>query len=93
MVAIRGKGKEHAKWSPVSTAFYRLLPSVEIKGSIKKELAEELKKTCPMGVFDIEGGKAVVANERSCTACRECIREEKFRENVVLGKRDKHFEC
>jgi len=28
-----------------------------------------------MGVFDIEDNKAVVANPRNCTICRECIRD------------------
>lgn len=26
--AVKGVGKEHAKWSPVATAAYRLLPEV-----------------------------------------------------------------
>ena len=26
--AVKGIGKTHAKWSPVATAFYRLLPEV-----------------------------------------------------------------
>ena len=29
--AEKGIGRNHAKWSPVSTAFYRLLPSIKIK--------------------------------------------------------------
>lgn len=28
----KGIGKTHAKWSPVSTAFYRLLPDIEVDG-------------------------------------------------------------
>lgn len=31
MHAIKGVGKEHAKWSPVSTAFYRLMPEITFK--------------------------------------------------------------
>ena len=26
--AVKGLGKTHAKWSPVATAFYRMLPEV-----------------------------------------------------------------
>lgn len=26
--AVKGIGKEHAKWSPVATAWYRMLPEV-----------------------------------------------------------------
>ena len=29
--AERGIGKKHAKWSPVSTCFYRLMPSIKIE--------------------------------------------------------------
>jgi DNA-directed RNA polymerase I and III subunit RPAC1 len=28
--AEKGIGKKHAKWSPVSTCFYRLMPNVNI---------------------------------------------------------------
>lgn len=50
----KGIGKTHAKWSPVSTAYYRLVPNIEIKEEIVGQDAEELKGVCPMGVFDIE---------------------------------------
>merc|ERR1712183_364833 len=40
--------------------------------------AKKLVKTCPKGVFDIEevpeiGKRAIVANPRQCSTCRECI--------------------
>ena len=51
----KGLGKDHSKWSPVSTAYYRFMPSIEIKD--KKNLTssqkEELVKVCPSGVFSI----------------------------------------
>merc|ERR1712083_700028 len=50
----KGIGKDHAKWSPVCTAFYRLLPQITLTQEIVGEEAERLKSTCPMGVFDIE---------------------------------------
>lgn len=93
----KGIGREHAKWSPVSTAFYRLMPKITLQEDILGEEAEQLKKACPMGVFDIEdlpkgGKKAVVANARACTTCRECIEsfpgEEK---GLVLAKSKQHF--
>ena len=69
----KGVGKTHAKWSPVSTAFYRLMPHIEFTEEIRGEEAEELKNKCPMKVFDIEDGHLVAANLRNCTTCRECI--------------------
>ncbi|KAA0065740.1 DNA-directed RNA polymerases I and III subunit RPAC1 [Cucumis melo var. makuwa] len=52
--AVKGMGKTHAKWSPVATAWYRMLPEVLLLEEIEDELAEELKRKCPVNVFDIE---------------------------------------
>ena len=57
MVCEKGTGKMHAKWSPVCTAYYRLLPDIRFEkdeelGPIKGQDAKELKKIC--SVFDIE---------------------------------------
>lgn len=90
-------GRNHAKWSPVSVAFYRLLPDIELKEPIKDDDAVELKEICPMGVFDIEdlgkkkGKNLVVSNIRACTMCRECIRPDKFNEKIELGKKRNHY--
>ncbi|KAI4307843.1 hypothetical protein L6164_030980 [Bauhinia variegata] len=95
--AVKGIGKTHAKWSPVATAWYRMLPEVVLLEEVKDELAEELKNKCPVGVFDIEDigkGKrrATVARPRACTLCRECIRGGKEWEDRVSLRRVKdHF--
>jgi DNA-directed RNA polymerase I and III subunit RPAC1 len=88
--AVKGIGKTHAKWSPVATAKYRMLPEVgccicsvlQLWGDglcvlvlkeilmfswmlfdapqvvlledIEGDLADELVRTCPVNVFDIE---------------------------------------
>jgi DNA-directed RNA polymerase I and III subunit RPAC1 len=48
-----------------------------------------------MGVFDIEdvGGvaTAVAARPRSCSMCRECIREPEWDERVKLSRVRDHF--
>lgn len=87
---MKGIGKTHAKWSPVATAKYRMLPEVgccicsvlQLWGDglcvlvlkeilmfswmlfdahqvvlledIEGDLADELARTCPVNVFDIE---------------------------------------
>lgn len=89
-------GKEHAKWSPVCTAFYRLHPMIRLEKEILNEDAEELKRCCPMGVFDVEdvpqGKRAVVVNERNCTTCRECLETFNGQEKgVMLMKAKNHF--
>ena len=51
---VKGVGAEHAKWSPVATAWYRLHPEVVIpKGkSIKGKDAHMLAELCP-GLFEL----------------------------------------
>lgn len=54
VICEKGIGKTHAKWSPVCTAYYRLLPDIKFNKPVQGEDAEVLKRLCPMGVFDIE---------------------------------------
>jgi DNA-directed RNA polymerase I and III subunit RPAC1 len=97
LICVKGIGKTHAKWSPVSTAYYRLLPSIDFKRDILNEEAVNLKKICPMNVYDVEDygddKRAYVKNPRNCTTCRECIKPVNFRDNVNLGKIKDHYEC
>ncbi|KAM0936514.1 putative DNA-directed RNA polymerase [Dioscorea sansibarensis] len=93
--AVKGIGKVHAKWSPVATAWYRMLPEVILLKEIKGVDAEKLVKKCPVNVFDIEDvgkgeKKAVVANPRACTLCRECIRGVN-EPQVELRRAKNHF--
>lgn len=53
LICEKGIGKTHAKWSPVCTAYYRLLPDISVN-NVTGEDAHLLVKTCPMKVFDIE---------------------------------------
>ena len=88
--AEKGIGRTHAKWSPVCTAYYRLEPAIILLPSFnQKQDGKELVKACPVGVFDLEDGKAYVKDARKCTVCRECL---KF-EGVSLGKAKEHFIC
>ncbi|KAL8142150.1 hypothetical protein V2J09_015182 [Rumex salicifolius] len=93
--AFKGMGKEHAKWSPVATAWYRMLPEVVLLQDVCDEQAEKLVKKCPKNVFDIEdtptGRKATAPRPRDCTICRECIREEGWDKYVSLRRKKDHF--
>jgi DNA-directed RNA polymerase I and III subunit RPAC1 len=94
---IKGIGASHAKWSPVATASYRLMPKVEIMAPLRGAEAQALVDKCPLNVFDIEdmgnGEKGVtVARVRNCTMCRECIREPGWdEEKVRLSRVRDHF--
>ncbi|KVI10422.1 DNA-directed RNA polymerase, dimerization [Cynara cardunculus var. scolymus] len=92
--AVKGVGKTHAKWSPVATSWYRMLPEVILLQDIEDDDAHKLVKKCPVNVFDIEDvgrERATVARPRSCTLCRECIREPGWEEKVALRRVKDHF--
>ncbi|CAI5710847.1 unnamed protein product [Peronospora destructor] len=91
----KGVGKDHAKFSPVATASYRLLPKVELMEKVEGADAKRLVDECPMGLFDIEDicgvPTAVVKDERSCTMCRNCVRDPTWNEKIRLGRQSDHF--
>ena len=59
---IKGLGMDHAKFSPVATATYRLLPKIDIIKPILGIEAEKFRKCFPEGVIGIE---RVTAQEAS----------------------------
>lgn len=98
MHAILGLGQDHAKFSPVAPASYRILPTIDILQPIEGESAERFKKCFPKGVIKVisdpkaEGGKkAIVRNARNDSVSRECLRHEEFQGKVRLGRRRDHF--
>ncbi|GMG26795.1 unnamed protein product [Ambrosiozyma monospora] len=89
---ILGIGSDHAKFSPVSTASYRLLPVIDILKPIAGSDALEFQKCFPSGVIDIkENGEAFVKDARKDTVSREVLRHEKFNGKVKLGRQRDHF--
>ncbi|KAJ1656033.1 DNA-directed RNA polymerase core subunit rpc40 [Dispira simplex] len=91
----KGIGKTHAKWSPVATASYRLLPHIVLKKEITGELAEKLQKCFPPGVIELENKdgkiKAKVACARKDTMSREVLRHPEFKGLVELKRMRDHF--
>ncbi|KAI5818645.1 DNA-directed RNA polymerase [Pyronema omphalodes] len=89
--AIKGLGKDHAKFSPVATAGYRLLPTIDIKEPITGKSAERFQKCFPPGVVEIINGEAKVVAPRNDTVSREVLRHEEFKGKVQLGRVRDHF--
>lgn len=54
MSAVKGVGLDHAKFSPVATAAYRILPTILIQKPILGRDAEKFAKCFPEGVIGIE---------------------------------------
>ena len=75
LFCLKGTGRIHAKWSPVCTASYRLMPDITILQNQSGDAGRHLVELCPKNVFDMEDGKAVVKRPRDCSACRRCIEE------------------
>ncbi|XP_048610300.1 DNA-directed RNA polymerases I and III subunit rpac1-like [Brassica napus] len=96
--AVKGIGKTHAKWLPVATAWYRMLPEVILLREVEDEDTERLVEACPEKVFDIEDmgngrKRATVAWPRNCTLCRQCVRENYGEEVKIEGiQREKWIE-
>ncbi|EGT44218.1 hypothetical protein CAEBREN_24695 [Caenorhabditis brenneri] len=93
--AVKGIGRDHAKFSPVATASYRLLPTIRLNAEISGEAAERLQSVFSEGVIGIEkkGNKkiAVVKDARADTCSRNVFRHEDLAQVVHLGKNKQHF--
>ena len=93
----KGTGRMHAKWSPVATASYRMLPEIKILKPITGKDAHKFKNCFPLGVVKITQVNGVdtaeIDNPRKDTASRECLRHPEFAEKVQLARIKNHFIC
>ncbi|KAL0489047.1 DNA-directed RNA polymerase II subunit RPB3 [Acrasis kona] len=77
--ALKGIGKLHAKWSPVATVVYQIVPEIKINQAKLNEMDEKQKKEwvdkCPTRVFEYDKstGRVNVANLNNCTYTMECV--------------------
>ncbi|XP_078255081.1 DNA-directed RNA polymerases I and III subunit RPAC1 isoform X2 [Rhinoraja longicauda] len=92
---VKGIAKDHAKFSPVATASYRLLPEITLLGPVEGELADKLKQCFSPGVIEVEmvnGRKfATVVNSRLDTCSREIFRHDDLKNLVRLGRVRDHY--
>uniref|UniRef100_A0A0N4ZQN0 DNA-directed RNA polymerases I and III subunit RPAC1 n=1 Tax=Parastrongyloides trichosuri TaxID=131310 RepID=A0A0N4ZQN0_PARTI len=92
---VKGIGRDHAKFSPVATASYRLLPTITLKEDIFGDNAYKFQKCFTEGVVKIEetkcGPKAVVVDPRKDMCSRNVLRHEEFKDIVELGRIKNHF--
>lgn len=96
----RGEGKDHAKYSPVATASYRLMPKIEILKPIYDEVAEELANLYEPGVFKLVSCgadeaphrvKAAVHNPYACTMSRNYMRKAELKDSIKITRVPNHF--
>ncbi len=82
MWAYMGRGRDHAKWSPVSVSVVRGVPVVEILNSKCKDNCEKCVKACPKNLLYVENDKLMVHDVYKCTVCKLC--EEACPENIKV---------
>ncbi|VDM31161.1 unnamed protein product [Hydatigera taeniaeformis] len=92
-LAVKGIGRDHAKFSPVSAAFYKLLPSIEIKGTVRGELAKKLQRSFAKGVIDVDSRTqlASVADARLDNGSREHLRHPDLANLVHVFLNPRHL--
>lgn len=73
-IAKVGRGKDHAKWSPVSTVAYKILPRIEVTDACTA--CGRCIDECPFGCLEMELGKPVLKGIGiyDCTLCKLCER-------------------
>ncbi|XKL65136.1 hypothetical protein PGB90_005222 [Kerria lacca] len=102
MLAVKGIGKDHAKFQPVgkylklkATASYRLLPQIKLKQTVKNEEAQKLKASFSPGVIELHKIKddliAKVGNTRNDLCSRNIYRYENLKDYVEVSRVPNHF--
>ncbi|XP_066451301.1 DNA-directed RNA polymerases I and III subunit RPAC1 [Eleutherodactylus coqui] len=95
MHCVKGIGKDHAKFSPVATASYRLLPEITLLCPIEGEQAERLQRCFSPGVIAVDNVKdkkvARVQNARMDTCSREIFRHDDLKNLVKMARVRDHF--
>lgn len=67
-----GKGKNHAKWQPVSMCAYKYLPKIELLSG-KCTNCAKCVEICPKKVLAIKDGKVEVRDLLACNLCMDCV--------------------
>ncbi|MEM2972163.1 MAG: DNA-directed RNA polymerase subunit D [Candidatus Bathyarchaeia archaeon] len=67
-----GKGKNHAKWQPVSMCAYKYFPKIKI--SEKCDACGKCVEICPRKVLvKTDGNKIEVRDLMACILCQDCV--------------------
>ncbi|KAG4068149.1 hypothetical protein HA402_001574 [Bradysia odoriphaga] len=87
-----GVGKDHAKFSPVATAFYRLLPDVVLTRKVIGDDAKRLQSCFSPNVIGIDDReRAYVKSARYDMCSRNVYRHEDLVDAVEMSRIRDHF--
>jgi DNA-directed RNA polymerase subunit D len=85
--AVMGKGKDHAKWQPVTAVGYKQHPVITINE--KCNGCGACEKACPRQILKVKGGKVSVRGLEQCSLCGACQEACDQRAITVRGDENK----
>ncbi|KAK6023682.1 RNA polymerase Rpb3/Rpb11 dimerization domain protein, partial [Ostertagia ostertagi] len=85
--AVKGIGRDHAKFSPVATATYRLLPTIRLLGEVRGEAAVRLQESFSEGV---KSSRWLLTLDEILVA-GNVFRHDDLAPLVELGRKKDHF--
>lgn len=92
LVAVKGLGRDHAKFSPVATATYRLLPQIKLNREVSGKDAYLLQSCFSPGVIGInENECAYVKDARYDSCSRNVYRYPQLNDAVTLARVRDHY--
>lgn len=84
----KGIGKEHAKWSCVSSTSFKEISTIKIKNNeLSEEEQNKIIKSCPVHLFYKEDGILKIKNEEDCIQCSQCLENE----TIEIEYKPDHF--
>ncbi len=67
-----GRGRDHARWQPVSMCAYKYLPIITVNTELC-DLCGDCIKVCPKNILVKTKNKVEIRNIEDCTLCQDCV--------------------
>ncbi len=87
-----GKGKNHARWQPVSLCTYKYMPIITVNTKLC-DLCGDCIKVCPRNILVKAGNKIEIRNIINCTLCQDCVdaclpelKEEETGKSIIISR-------
>jgi DNA-directed RNA polymerase subunit D len=67
-----GKGRDHARWQPVSMCAYKYMPNITVNVKLCDQCGDCIK-VCPKNILIKAGNKIEIQRIIECTLCQDCV--------------------
>ncbi|EDW64090.1 DNA-directed RNA polymerases I and III subunit RPAC1 [Drosophila novamexicana] len=92
LIAVKGLGKDHAKFSPVATAYYRLLPQINLTREVTGKDAYLLQSCFSPGVIGIDENECAYVKDARYDSCsRNVYRYPHLADAVTMARVRDHY--